>query len=73
LTSKVSNDSIAIVIGLPQNDEKWFKEKMDRRRGLTQFLCPSKKNPNWAKEVCQSWVMESWRDIIFCHPEVCHM
>ena len=53
---QVAKDSIAKEIGLPTDDEKWFKRMALKPFDFNHLLVSDHQDPDWRKGILQIWV-----------------
>jgi len=66
LTFHIFEHFLLQIIRLPQNGEKWFKNKPMEMKAWTSFLLRnSQKSLNWEERVPRLWLKDPWKDISF--------
>ena len=63
-TIEVIEASIAASTGLPQNGERWFKNKPVRAIDCNCFLIDAHQDPDWSKGIPRRWVWSRFRDLL---------
>jgi hypothetical protein len=65
-TLKVTEDSLALIIGLPQTGEKYFKTKHFKDKSWVPFISRSRvSSVNWKKGIPRSWLVHPWDELAY--------
>jgi hypothetical protein len=65
-TLRVNEDSLALVIGLPQTGEKYFKTKHFKDKSWVPFISRSRvSSVNWKKGIPRSWLVHPWDELAY--------
>jgi hypothetical protein len=65
-TLRVTEDSLALIIGLPQTGEKYFKTKHFKDKSWVPFISRSRvASVNWKKGIPRSWLVHPWDELAY--------
>jgi hypothetical protein len=65
-TLRVTEDSLALIIGLPQTEEKYFKTKHFKDKSWVPFISRSRAaSVNWKKGIPRSWLVHPWDELAY--------
>jgi hypothetical protein len=66
LTIRISEDIIALVTGLPQTRERYFKTKHFKDKSWASFISRSRVAAvNWKKGIPRSWLIHPWDKLAY--------
>jgi hypothetical protein len=65
-TLRVNEDSLALIIGLPQTGETYFKTKHFKDKSWVPFISRSRvSSVNWKKGIPRIWLVHPWDELAY--------